>query len=879
MPGQDVYLLADFLSDSGSRVKMEYANSEEWSISLDVDSGKYPVIHYKFLLKDIDGVEIEEGGGWRKLNIENIATPIESVNSWNNPGFIENAFYTAPFQNILLKRKKGRGKKHHGPYTHEFRIKAPLLEEDEIVCILGSSSELNRWDTSRPLLLNRHDELWKIRLSLNPEETIKYKYGKYNTREKKFVAYETGEDRMLHVPAEIHSLTFVEDGFLRFPAHHWKGAGVAIPVFSLRSKNSFGIGEFNDLKLLGDWAKKAGLKMIQILPVNDTTATYTRKDSYPYAAISAFALHPVYLNLDTLAGKKYADLLKPLKKKRKQLNELESIDFETVLKFKVSVAREIYQLQKEHFQKEKEFREFFESNRYWLEGYAAFAVLRDKYGTSDFNHWKTHRQFNRLQIARFISPSSSAYDEVRFYYYLQYHLHLQLKSAAEYLHKNGIILKGDIPIGIYRYGADAWMHPELFHIDQQAGAPPDSFAPAGQNWGFPTYNWERMAEDGFRWWHKRFRQMSNYFDAFRIDHILGFFRIWSIPANAVEGILGRFVPAIPVHLHEFSKREIWFNYYRLCKPFITDVVLWDMFGPNKDKFLPYLQATGNGVYELKEAFNTQVKVKEYFTGKEEEPDAGHIRQGLYDLISNFILMEEEGSGGTKFHFRFNMHETLSFKYLDGHMQFHLKEMYNDYYFHRQDEFWRKEAYKKLPALKNSTNMLICGEDLGLVPEAVPRVMQELGILSLEVQRMPKVLGHRFFRPVNSRYMAVVTPSTHDMSTIRGWWKEDIEITRSFYHEELQLEGEVPEDCPDWICRKIIQMHLHSPAMWSVFQIQDILSTDAKLRRADIDAERVNIPSDSDHYWNYRMHLYLEDLLREKDFNAWLRKEIESSGRN
>src|SRR5690606_5502744 len=305
-----------------------------------------------------------------------------------------------------------------------------------------------------------------------------------------------------------------------------------------------------------------------------------------------------------------------------------------------------------------------------LEGYAAFAVLRDKYGTSDFNHWKTHRQFNRLQIARFISPSSSAYDEVRFYYYLQYHLHLQLKSAAEYLHKNGIILKGDIPIGIYRYGADAWMHPELFHIDQQAGAPPDSFALAGQNWGFPTYNWERMAEDGFRWWHKRFRQMSNYFDAFRIDHILGFFRIWSIPANAVEGILGRFVPAIPVHLHEFSKREIWFNYYRLCKPFITDAVLWDMFGPNKDKFLPYLQATGNGVYELKEAFNTQVKVKEYFTGKEEEPDAGHIRQGLYDLISNFILMEEAGSGGTKFHFRFNMHETLSFKYLDGHMQFH-----------------------------------------------------------------------------------------------------------------------------------------------------------------------------------------------------------------
>lgn len=877
--GQELFLLCDFLPENDGRQKMDYASTEEWTVSLNVDPSRFHTIHYKFMLKDLDGIEIEEGGGWRKLNIENIKSNIELINSWNNPGFIENVFYTAPFQKILLKRKKIRGKKHRGPFTHEFRLKAPLLNENETVCLIGSSAELHHWDSSNPLILQPSDEWWKIKLSLNPGEFVRYKYGKYNTKEERFLEFEQGEDRMLHVPSEIQAVSIVEDGFLRFPANSWKGAGVAIPVFSLRSKNSFGIGEFNDLKLLADWAKKTGIKMIQILPVNDTTATFTKKDSYPYAAISAFALHPVYINLEILAGRKYAELLKPLKKKQKQLNDLEEIDFETALKFKVSVAKEIYQLQKDHFQKEKEFKDFFDSNRHWLEGYAAFAVLRDKYGTADFTKWKTHRQYNRLLVARFVSPSSSSYDEVRFNYFLQYHLHLQLKSAAEYLNKNGILLKGDIPIGIYRYGADAWMNADLFHMDQQSGAPPDSFALAGQNWGFPTYNWEKMEQDGFKWWQRRFLQMSNYFDAFRIDHILGFFRIWSIPLHAVEGIMGRFVPAIPVHIHEFGKKEMWFNYHRLCMPFINDAVLWDMFGPNKDKFLPYLNSTGNGQYELKEEFNTQLKVKEYFGEKEDDENNQHIRQGLFNLISNYILSEEEGSDGTKFHFRFNMHETLSYKYLDAHMQYHIKELYNDYYFYRQDDFWRKEAYRKLPALKNSTNMLICGEDLGLVPDSVPQVMKELGILSLEVQRMPKILGHRFFRPVNSEYLAVVTPSTHDMSTIRGWWKEDREITNRFYNEELQMEGEAPEDCPDWICKKIIQMHLFSPAMWSIFQLQDILSIDNTIRRSDPDAERINIPADPDHYWNYRMHLNLEDLIKEKDFNSGLKKEIEDSRRN
>src|SRR5208337_2896442 len=195
---------------------------------------------------------------------------------------------------------------------------------------------------------------------------------------------------------------------------------------------------------------------------------------------------------------------------------------------------------------------------------------------------------------------SEAAGEMDFHRFLQYHLEAQLVEATQYAHSKGVILKGDIAIGVCRYGADAWEQPELFHTDMQAGAPPDAFAAKGQNWGFPTYNWPRMKQDGFAWWKQRFEQMSCYFDAFRIDHILGFFRIWSIPMHAVEGILGNFVPAIPVKLEEFRQRGIHFNHDRYVKPFINEDVLLDVFGERADEVKrQFLNETAKGRYALK----------------------------------------------------------------------------------------------------------------------------------------------------------------------------------------------------------------------------------------------------------------------------------------
>jgi 4-alpha-glucanotransferase len=439
-------------------------------------------------------------------------------------------------------------------------------------------------------------------------------------------------------------------------------------------------------------------------------------------------------------------------------------------------------------------------------------------------------------------------------------------------------VKGDLPIGIYRYSCDAWVAPDLYIMNAQAGAPPDDFAIKGQNWGFPTYNWKKMQEDGFAWWRQRFEQMSKYFDAFRIDHILGFFRIWSIPMDAVEGILGKFVPAIPVHITELHQNWISFDYYRYCKPFINDAVLGEIFGSDAYYVRQNFINEYHGALVLKEEFNTQRKVELHFNHQEQNDFNNKIKYGLFDVIRNIILIEEEGSQQQQFHFRINVDHTISFRYLDDHSKGRLKDLYFNYFYRRQDSFWKNEAMHKLPALKRSTNMLVCGEDLGMVPDCVPDVMNQLGMLSLEIQRMPKDPKIDFFHPADAPYMSVVTPSTHDMSTIRGWWEEDTAKTQRFYNNILGHWGGSPFYCEPWINREIIVQHLYSPAMWSIFQLQDILGISAKLRRNNPNDERINVPANPKHYWRYRMHISLEDLIKEKEFNTEFKGYITASGR-
>jgi 4-alpha-glucanotransferase len=890
--GQSLWILGnnDELGngDFEKALPMSYLNDEFWTAEIEIKKKELDKhITYKYFLKNEDGSLVQECEDDRRIDGYGKETKeLQLADTWNHAGEYENAFFTAPFRNVLLKHPAPKSRaKYDKEHTHIFKVKAPLLQKNEVVCLLGSGPRLGEWSTTRPVLLQQENNgtpaaWWVTRLNLTASAfPLAYKYGVYNTKEKKFVRYEDGNNRLLYGDASSKKITVLHDGFVHLPNNTWKGAGVALPVFSLRSKKSFGVGEFNDIKLLADWAVKTGLKLIQLLPVNDTITSFTWLDSYPYSAISAFALHPLYINLPAVAGKEYASELDILKDKQDKLNGLPEVDYEEVMKYKLAVLKKLYEIMGDESLSSVGFKKFFKENRHWLEPFAAFCYFRDKYGTAEFSQWKTNAVYNRQEIQKLCSPKSPQYRQICYYYFNQYHLHLQLKEAADYAHKKGVVLKGDIPIGISRNSCDAWIEPELYNRCWQAGAPPDDFTVVGQNWGFPTYNWKKMQEDGFSWWKKRFRHMSNYFDAFRIDHILGFFRIWSIPGHAVQGIMGRFVPCLPVHINEFGEKGIWFDYRRYCCPFITDEVLDEIFG-NAAGYVKENFVTSNefGSYDLLPEFETQKQVETYFSDLKPSEYNEKLLSGLFELIANVILFEEPGSQGQEFHFRISMEKTSSFRHLIPHVQEKLKELYVIYFYRRQDDFWFREAMQKLPPLKAATNMLVCGEDLGMVPHCVPTAMQQLGILSLEIQRMPKDPKKEFFHPDDAPYLSVITPSTHDMSTIRGWWEENRERTQHFYNHVLGQWGEAPVYCEPWINRAIVLQHLYSPAMWSIFQLQDILGMSEKFRREDPNVERINNPANAKHYWRYRMHINLEDLIKEKEFIEELKGYVIQSNR-
>lgn len=888
--GEDLFITGNHPilgnGDHDEALKMDYLSHDIWTVTFKLNRNEIPEngISYNFMVRYPNGVTALDWGNDKILKLaESKAARVHIKDSWNHPGYYENAFYTEPFTQVLLQRN-GEALKTPatGLITHLFKVKAPLILAHQRICILGNDAAFGGWDEARPAVLTKEENGPHFIGAFDLGEAVfplVYKYAVCEAATGRIVAYEEGENRVLHGDANDDTFTVVNDGFAVLPNNTWKGAGTAVPVFSLRSEKSFGVGSFTDIKLLADWAFATGLKLIQILPVNDSTASHSWMDSYPYAAISAFALHPMYLDLASIINKGQEGLLADIEQERVNLNRKDTVDYEAVNRLKWDFIKKVYPLNSAKVFASKEYKDFYKQNEHWLKPYAAFCYLRDKFHTAHFNRWPVFNQYNADEIALMINEDKEVADSIAMYYFVQYHLHLQLKDAADYVHSKGIILKGDIPIGVFRYSADVWQQPGLYNLHLQAGAPPDDFAVNGQNWGFPTYNWERMKEDDFDWWKRRFKQMSYYFDAFRVDHILGFFRIWSVPYSSLDGIMGHFEPAVPVHINEFLARNIQFDYDRLTRPYITEEIIHDTFGDQQHYIRnTFLVNHGYGHYSMKPEFDSQRKVHNYFKHFENNPHNRWLQQALNSLLANVILFEAENSEGAQFHFRFNMFETSSFKQLDEHSRFHLNELYVDYFFRRQDEVWKQEALERLPRLKRSTDMLICGEDLGLVPACVPDVMKQLGLLSLEIQRMPKDSYHEFFNPADAPYLSVVMPSTHDMSTIRGWWEEDRNKSQRFYNQVMGYEGYAPYLCDAWVNTAIIKEHLYSPAMWSIFQLQDLLGMNATIRRDDPAEERINIPAVARHYWKYRMHLTLEKLIASASFNNELKGYVEESGR-
>ena len=864
---------------------MEYAGDGLWKLS--VPFAKAPAsLAYRYVLLENGLAPVEEAGNLREVRLPRQAERAILRDSWREPVAPEEAFFSAAFEQAIFKPthnfKASPLKEFDGGTRFRFQLRAAAAPQEWQIALTGSLPELGSWDTSRPLLLeNAAFPIWSAEVCLPWGLPFEYKYGWYHPLEQRWLDFETGENRQWHHwgNGTKPDAVVLSDEYAHFPGPAWKGAGVAIPVFSLRSEQGLGVGEFADLKRLADWADQTGLRMIQILPINDTTVTYAWPDSYPYSAISVFALHPMYLNFEDIPGAEKCIGKKKLQEARKKLNAEEVVDYDEVIRTKRLFSKTVYEGIKKELLKNPDFLDFVAREREWLAPYAVFCYLRDTYQTADFSKWEQYALYRPALLEELASPGAPAYEDIAFFYFQQYYLDAQLKDASTYIRNKGIVLKGDLPIGIYRDSVDAWVAPHLFNMDGQAGAPPDPFSATGQNWGFPTYNWEEMAKDQYAWWRKRMTHLSRYFDAYRIDHILGFFRIWEIPSAHIEGLMGRFRPAIPVGRQELEALGSGFSSERFCKPFITEHMLQNRFGISsqwvKDTFLEEVSFQR---FAFKPAWNSQRSIDAFLR---EPANADHLAllESLLGLFGEVLFFEEPGSEGQAFHPRIDFASTESFKCLPQDVQGRLQALHHDYFYRRQEEFWKGEALKKLPALKKATNMLICGEDLGMVPACVPGVMRAMGMLSLEIQRMSKNPSTEFLQTADIPYLSVTSPSTHDMAPIRAWWEEmDREQVRRFYHQELGLGGEPPVHCEPFIAEAIIRQHLHWHNLWAVFPLQDLLAMDGQLRRQNPFEERINIPANPKHYWQYRMHIPMESLLKADGFNQKLLAMLHTSGR-
>lgn len=757
---------------------------------------------------------------------------------------------------------------------------APRINKDYCLAICGNQKALGNWDPDKAIpMSDANFPEWQIELDASKLKfPLEYKFILYHKEEKKADCWENNPNRYLADPElKTNETLVISDRYAYFDIPVWKGAGIAIPVFSLKSENSFGVGDFGDLKRMIDWAVSTQQKVIQILPINDTTMTHEWTDSYPYNSISIYAFHPMYADIKQMGTLKDKSAAAKFNKKQKELNGLPAMDYEAVNQTKWEYFRLIFKQEGEKVLASGEFGEFFNANKEWLQPYAVFSYLRDAFQTPNFREWPRHSVYNAQDIEKMCRPESVDYPHIALYYYIQFHLHLQLVAATKYAREHGVVLKGDIPIGISRNSVEAWTEPYYFNLNGQAGAPPDDFSVNGQNWGFPTYNWDVMEKDGYRWWMKRFQKMSEYFDAYRIDHILGFFRIWEIPMHAVHGLLGQFIPSIPMSREEIESYGLPFREEYLI-PYIHESFLGQVFGPHTDyvKQTFLLPAETPGVYHMKPEFTTQREVESFFAGKNDE-NSLWIRDGLYTLISD-VLFVPDTKEKDKYHPRIGIQRDFIFRSLNEQEQNAFNRLYDQYYYHRHNEFWRQQAMKKLPQLTQSTRMLVCGEDLGMIPDCVSSVMNDLRILSLEIQRMPKNPMYEFGYLNEYPYRSVCTISTHDMSTLRGWWEEDYLQTQRYYNTMLGHYGTAPTVATPDLCEEVVRNHLKSNSILCILSLQDWLSIDGKWRNPNVQEERINVPANPRNYWRYRMHLTLEQLMKAEELNDKIRELIKYTGR-
>ena len=862
------------------KLPLETTDGERWACDWCVESPEKSYTYYYSVEREGRAVKTEWLMIKHQLDVNARKAAVYTLyDHWK--AMPEDAYlYSSAFTDCINHQVPQEMKPETGSKIVRLIVRAPQLRDGERLGVLGADKALGAWDVQKILPMTQHTyNEWVADIDATHLEGghLEFKFVAFRNA-KNNLLWETSMNRTVDLPEmKAGELVSYELDQAFFALYNRKLAGTQVPVFSLRTRKSAGIGDFGDLKTMIDFVASTGQKVLQLLPINDTTITHTWTDSYPYSCISVFAIHPQYADLHALPELKDAKARAEAEKTRAELNALDKIDYEKVNDFKINYLRQIFNQEGEKMMKTAEYKAFFQDTELWLVPYAQYSYLRDKNGTADFNQWPDHQVWDEAERKALADPKTAAYKNVAFFYFVQFVLDRQMQEAHEHAKAKGVILKGDIPIGVNRNGCDVWTEPKYFNLNGQAGAPPDDFSANGQNWGFPTYNWFEMLKDGCQWWNRRFQNMARYFDAYRIDHVLGFFRIWEIPVHSVHGLLGQFAPALAMSREEIESYGLHFQEDRFTRPFITDWVLDRVFheraGEVKEKYLDRLDEER---YQMKPEVDTQRKVEALFADATDEKELW-LRDGLYALISDVLFVRDHTNPGV-FHPRISAQLDFIYESLYDNDKAAFNRLYNDYFYRRNNQFWYQEAMKKLPKLVQATRMLVCAEDLGMVPDCVPWVMDELKILSLELQSMPKDPSVKFGHLSRNPYRSVCTISSHDMPTLRMWWDENIQRTQEYYNTMLYRQGPAPHPLPGWLASDIISRHLTSPSMLCILSIQDWLATDEALRLPNADAERINIPANPKHYWRYRMHLNIEDLAADKRFVQNITEMISQSGR-
>lgn len=862
------------------KLPLETTDGERWACDWCVESPEKSYTYYYSVEREGRAVKTE----WLmiKHQLEVNAKKAAAYTLYDHwKAMPEDAYlYSSAFTDCINHQVPQVMKPETGSKIVRLIVRAPQLRDGERLGVLGADKALGAWDVQKILPMTQHTyNEWVADIDATHLEGshLEFKFVAFRNAKNELL-WENSMNRTVDLPEmKAGELVSYELDQASFALYNRKLAGTQVPVFSLRTRKSAGIGDFGDLKTMIDFVASTGQKVLQLLPINDTTITHTWTDSYPYSCISVFAIHPQYADLHALPELKDAKARAEAEKTRAELNALDKIDYEKVNDFKINYLRQIFNQEGGKMMKTAEYKAFFQDTELWLVPYAQYSYLRDKNGTADFNQWPDHQVWDEAERKALADPKTAAYKNVAFFYFVQFVLDRQMQEAHEHAKTKGVILKGDIPIGVNRNGCDVWTEPKYFNLNGQAGAPPDDFSANGQNWGFPTYNWFEMLKDGCQWWNRRFKNMARYFDAYRIDHVLGFFRIWEIPVHSVHGLLGQFAPALAMSREEIESYGLHFQEDRFTRPFITDWVLDRVFheraGEVKEKYLDRLD---DERYQMKPEVDTQRKVEALFADATDEKELW-LRDGLYALISDVLFVRDHTNPGV-FHPRISAQLDFIYESLYDNDKAAFNRLYNDYFYRRNNQFWYQEAMKKLPKLVQATRMLVCAEDLGMVPDCVPWVMDELKILSLELQSMPKDPSVKFGHLSRNPYRSVCTISSHDMPTLRMWWDENIQRTQEYYNTMLYRQGPAPHPLPGWLASDIISRHLTSPSMLCILSIQDWLATDEALRLPDANAERINIPANPKHYWRYRMHLNIEDLAADKRFVQSITEMISQSGR-